>query len=113
MIDFNSEIEGALSGLDCEVVFRHPRRFSRLPVVSYYTLTENVAMRADNTELVQGGYAQVDIWAARPRECGDLAVEVNRLMENDGWLRQFSMDVKPEDDEVYHRTMRFAKAFTD
>ncbi len=110
MVDFNSEAEKILSELDCEVVFRHPKRFSRLPAVSFYTLTEKPAMRADNRELIQEGYLQIDIWADKPKTAGDTALTVNELMENAGWLRQFSADVKPEDDMVYHRSMRFAKS---
>lgn len=110
MVDFNAEAEKILSGLQCEVVFRHPKRFSKLPVVSYYTLTEKPAMRADNKELIQEGYLQVDIWADKPKTVGDIAVKVNELMEDAAWLRQFSADVKPENDTVYHRSMRFAKA---
>ena len=114
MIDFNAEAEKILSGLDCEVVFQYPHKFTKLPVVSYYTLTENVAMKADNKELIQEGYLQIDIWSGKPCDCGRLAVEINDLMENGGWARQFSMDLKREDnDRVYHRTMRFAKAFAN
>ena len=112
MIDFNAEAEKILSRLDCEVVFQYPQKFSKLPVVSYYTLTENVAMRADNEELIQEGYLQIDIWCDKPCDCGRLAVEINTLMENGGWTRQFSMDQKREQgDRIYHRTMRFAKIF--
>ena len=114
MIDFNAEAEKILSQLDCEVVFQYPQKFVNLPVVSYYTLTENVAMKADNTELIQEGYLQIDIWCGKPNDCGRLAVEINELMEDGGWARQFSMDQKREQgDRIYHRTMRFAKAFTN
>ena len=114
MIDFNAEAEEILSELDCEVVFQYPQKFANLPVVSYYTLTENVAMRADNRELIQEGYLQIDVWCDKPCDCGRLAVEINGLMENRGWTRQFSMDQKREgNDRIYHRTMRFAKAFTN
>ena len=114
MIDFNAEAEKILSQLDCEVVFQYPQKFSNLPVVSFYTLTENVAMKADNKELIQEGYLQIDIWCDKPCDCGKLAVEINDLMENSGWARQFSMDLKREQgDRIYHRTMRFAKAFTN
>ena len=71
-------------------------------------------MRADNAELIQEGYLQVDIWTDKPCEGGRLAVEINGLMEDGGWARQFSMDQKREKgDRIYHRSMRFAKAFTN
>ena len=114
MTDFNIETEKNLSELPCTVVFQYPESFTDVPCVSFYTLTENVAMRADNKELIQEGNVQIDIWAQKPSQCGELAITVNQLMENSGWLRQFSMDVKRESSEnIYHRTMRFAKTFTN
>ncbi len=113
MIDFNIEAQRLLSELPCRAVFRHPKSFSRLPAVSFYTLSEAPAMRADNKELVQEGYLQIDVWADKPSEVGSTAARVNEIMEKNGWLRQFSMDAKPETGGVYHRSMRFAKAVTE
>lgn len=110
MTDINIEAEKILSGLECEVVFRYPETFLKLPSVSYYTLNEHSVMTADNEELIQEGSVQVDIWAKKPSECGELALKINTLMTDNGWTRQFSRDLKKENN-IYHRTMRFDKSF--
>lgn len=111
MLDINIMAEKVLSALDCSVVFQYPEEFTSLPAVSYYTVTEKGGFYADNIECIQEGYIQTDIWAKNPSECGELSVRVNELMTNDGWHREFSMDIPRKDETVYHRTMRFKKYF--
>lgn len=112
MLDINKEARKSLSKLDCRVVYQYPETFSKLPVVSYYTLTECGGFYADNDESIQDGYVQIDIWSDIPAECGELSIRVNELMTNDGWTRSMSMDVPKNNEKVYHRTMRFHKYFT-
>ena len=112
MKDINAQAQKALEGLDCNVVFQYPDSFTRLPAVSYYTLTESGAFYCDNEECIQQGYVQVDVWARAPHQCGELSVKVNEVMERDGWTREMSMDVPKKDEKIYHRTMRFKKYFT-
>lgn len=111
MKDINTEAQKALKKLDCAVVYQYPDSFSRLPAVSYYTLTEKGAFYCDNEESVQEGHIQVDVWARVPKECGELSVKINDILECDGWTREMSMDVPKKDEKVYHRTMRFKKYF--
>ncbi len=112
MIDINTEAQRTLSELNCKVVYQYPEAFNRLPVISYYNLKEKGAFYADNSECIQNGYVQVDIWSAVPKECADISVRVNSVMEKDGWTREMSMDVPKRNEKVYHRTMRFQKYFT-
>lgn len=112
MLDINIEAEKSLSKLNCAVVYQYPEKFSALPVISYYNLTESGGFYADNSECVQDGYIQVDIWSDAPAECGRLSIEVNEVMERDGWTREMSMDVPKRDEKIYHRTMRFQKYFS-
>ncbi len=111
MLDINIEAEKTLKKLDCAVVYQHPEKFMELPVVSYYNLTECGGFYADNSECIQNGYVQVDIWSDIPSQCGSLSVRVNELMTGDGWTREMSMDVPKKNDRIYHRTMRFQKYF--
>ncbi|MCC8169724.1 MAG: hypothetical protein LIO59_05090 [Oscillospiraceae bacterium] len=112
MIDVNPELEKSLSDLDCTLVYQHPEGFNKLPVVSYYNLTESVSMSYDNEEQLQDGVVQLDIWAEVPDECGRIALEINGLLTADGWCRQFSMDIpKQSGERAYHRTMRYVKCF--
>ena len=112
MIDVNIEAEKTLSSLDCTLVYQYPEHFTNLPVISYYNVTECGAFFADNSECIQNGYVQVDIWSDVPKECGSLSIKVNDAMERDGWTREMSMDVPKKNDKIYHRTMRFQKYFT-
>ena len=69
-------------------------------------------LSADNDESIQDGHIQIDIWAEIPKECSDLAAEVNEVMTKDSWVREMSMDVPENDKKIYHKTMRFQKYFT-
>lgn len=111
MIDVNYEAEKTLAALDCTVVYQHPGEFTRLPAVSYYNITEHGAFYSDNTEDVQLGYIQADVWAKEPAECGNLAIKVNDAMTAEGWEREMSADVPEKDGKIYHKTMRFHKYF--
>ncbi len=112
MLDVNEELEKSLKALSCPLVFQHPDGFNKLPVVSYYNLTESVSFAYDNEEQIQDGVVQLDIWAAVPKKCGEIAAEINSLLTEDGWIRQFSMDIpKQSGERAYHRTMRYVKSF--
>lgn len=112
MIDVNIELEKSLENLSCPLTYQHPEGFNKLPVVSYYNLTEQASMACDNEELLQDGTVQLDIWAKLPSDCGKIAIEINALMTADGWVRQFSMDIPKQDGEkAYHKTMRYARIF--
>lgn len=111
MIDVNVEAEKSLSKLGCSVVYQYPESFSAMPVVSYYNLTECGAFYTDNSECIQNGYIQIDVWADTPHECGNLSIRINDVMNTDGWTREMSMDVPKNNDKIYHRTMRFQKYF--
>ena len=112
MIDINEEAKKALLPLDCKVVYQYPESFTGEKVVSYYNLAEKGAFYADNSDCIQNGYVQIDVWAKVPKECAELSIRINALMTNDGWTREMSMDVPKKDEKIYHRTMRFQKYFT-
>lgn len=111
MIDINKEAQKALSNLKYTVVYQYPADFNDLPVVSYYNLSETGGFYADNTECIQNGYVQIDIWSDTGAKCGEISIEVNEVMERDGWTRKMSMDVPKKNEKIYHRTMRFYKSF--
>lgn len=111
MIDINSEAKKVLDMTRYNVVYQHPEHFTKLPVVSYYNLSEKGAFYADNCECIQSGYIQADIWSKSPKECFDISININDAFTSDGWTREMSMDVPKGDDKVYHRTMRFKKDF--
>ena len=111
MIDINAEAQKSLlkSGLD--IVFQYPQSKETMPVVSFFTISEKGSFGADDEAWFQDGTIAVDIFAHSPAQCGELALRVNGCMENDGWRRDFSMDVADDADGVFHKTMRFTKSF--
>lgn len=110
MIDINEMAQRTLSQLDCSVVYYCPDKFTELPAVSFYTLSERPCFGYDNTETEHNGTIQLDIWTKSPEEGGALAIKVNEIMSTDGWCREFSMDL-PKSEGVYHKTMRYVKGF--
>ncbi len=112
MVDVNIEAEKSLKSVKCEKVYQYPKRFTKLPVISYYSISDKGAFYADNIECVQNGRIQIDIWSNVPSECGTLAIQVNDALESDAWTREMSMDVPADGEKIYHKTMRFQKYFT-
>ncbi len=110
MIDVNLEAEKSLIKTGFNIVFHHPKEKQALPCVSFYTLSEQGSFSSDNTETIQTGRIQVDVWTKKPQDSGEMATKINNIMINDGWVRELSMDV-PDDSEVYHKTFRFSKIF--
>ncbi len=110
MTDINSEAEKSLSGLSCALSYYYPSDFKTLPIVSFYTLTENNPFATDNAPDIQRGYISVDVWTDSAAGCGALSIEVNGKLEGDGWTREFSRDMPPESG-ISHKTMRFVKEF--
>lgn len=109
MIDVNAEVRKLLETVDgAKVTFYHPQQFNNLPVISYYELTTTTGMCFDNAEQAQSSSVEIDIWGKGGGECSRLAVKVDKAMQNDGWYRELSRDMPPENN-IYHKTMRFSK----
>lgn len=108
--DINSEAARTLSALPYRVVYNYPESFNRLPIVSFYNLSETDSFCADNAPVFQRGYIECDVWTKKAAEGGRISLDVIAAMEADGWAREFSRDITP-DGGVYHRTIRFVKDF--
>lgn len=109
MIDVNKVIRSILKGLTgVTITYYHPDSFNKMPVVSYYELTTKTGMCYDNAEQAQKSFVVVDIWGKSGAECARIAIETDKLMQKNGWYREFSADLPPEDN-IYHKNMRFYK----
>lgn len=109
MVDVNNEVKKILAAVDgVNLVYYHPDSFNSLPVISYYDLSTNTGLCYDNAEYSQSSNAAVDIWAKSGAQCSRIAVNVDEVMQNNGWKRELSRDMPPEDG-VYRKTMRFYK----
>lgn len=108
MINAVSIVKEILDGLDCEVIFYHPQDKYKPPVVSIYEMTTNTGFAFDNAEQAQLSYIAVDVWGNSFNECTEIAIQADSLMQAEGWKREFSRDLPPEDN-VYHKAMRYKK----
>lgn len=109
MVDVNKIVREILETLDgIKVTFFHPKAFNSLPIISYYELTTTTGLCYDNAEQAQCSNIQVDIWGTGGGECSRLAVRVDEVMQKNGWCRELSKDMPPENN-IYHKTMRFSK----
>lgn len=109
MVDVNKVTRGILERIDgVKITFYHPNEFNKLPIISYYELTTTTGMCFDNAEQAQKSNVQIDIWGKGGGECSRLAVEVDKEMQAEGWYREMSRDMPPENN-IYHKTMRFSK----
>lgn len=110
-MDVNAEAEKALQKCGYSVVFQYPQCFSKLPVVSFYTVREQGSVSFDNKEVYRDGTVAVDIWAKNPKTCCTAYGKVREAMLSDGWEEMFSSDVPRGSKDVYHRTAQFIKSF--
>ncbi|MDY3971656.1 MAG: hypothetical protein SOZ28_02965 [Clostridia bacterium] len=109
MVDVNKIVREILETIDgVTVTFYHPDKFNNLPVISYYELTTTTGMCFDNEEQAQSSGVEIDIWGKGGGECSRLAIKVDKAMQNDGWYRELSRDMPPENN-IFHKTMRFSK----
>lgn len=93
-----------------QVYYQYPEKFAVLPAVSYYDLITTESFRTDNSEQAQLSRVQIDIWSKNKTQPGEIAEKVNRIMQDNGWIRELGRDLpKGAENKVYHYTMRFAK----
>lgn len=93
-----------------QVYYQYPEKFAVLPAVSYYDLITTESFRTDNSEQAQLSRVQIDIWSKNKTQPGEIAEKVNRIMQDNGWIRELGRDLpKGAENHVYHYTMRFAK----
>ena len=110
MIDINQEAEKSLSKTDYRLAYRLPKEKAKFPCVTFFNITERPQMKYDNEEQIQRGWVQVDIWAEEASVCGEMLIEVNRVLTSDGWHREMSRDI-PDESGIFRKTTRYAKDF--
>ncbi|MGN0180515.1 MAG: hypothetical protein ACI4DY_13915 [Monoglobaceae bacterium] len=112
MVDINrtaNKILSPIKNAGASLCYQYPESFEKLPAVSFFNLLTAEEFRADNVEVSQLARLQIDIWAQKKTQPGELAIKINELMQADGWIRELDRDLPREENHVYHRTMRFAK----
>lgn len=110
MIDVNRIAESLLSQVGVPIFYNYPERFNETPVISFYNLSDTAGFHADCDEWAQVARVQVDIWADRAKDTGSIGIDVDRVMQAEGWTREYAADMpKQTDQQLFHRTLRFAK----
>lgn len=94
---------------DVEVSYFYPQNWSKLPAISYYEMDNSVASRADDEEYSSNIAVQIDIWAKTPSKCSNLAIQVNKKMEELGFIRTLAVDLFEQETKIYHKSNRFEK----
>lgn len=113
MTDANTDVRASLEKLSgIAVVYQHPKDFTELPAVSYYTLSERGDFAADNKRADKKSTVQLDFWGTYPKQCADFAAQAYTVLTNDGWYHEYEADVPNPDKTIYHRTARYSKTFT-
>ena len=95
MFDIGLELRDILKQIDgVSVCFAYPDNFNKLPAIAYYTLTT----------------VQIDIYADYPQTCFELSERVYKLLTDNEYYHEMTMDVpNPDDKSIKHKTMRFTK----
>lgn len=95
-----------------EVSFFYPQKWTdidKTPAISYYEMDNSMASKADDEEYSSNIAIQIDIWAKSSSLCSNLAIEVNKKMEDLGFERMLALDLYEQETKIYHKTMRFEK----
>jgi hypothetical protein len=110
MIDVNLVLNSELKELPYPSAFYYPSEKAKLPCISYYGLHDEKSFSSDNNGGFQESYVSVDVWAKTPAQCSKIAIEVEELLSQKGWVRENMRDIAPEGG-VYHKNMRFVRTF--
>lgn len=111
MFDIGLELRDILKQIDgVSVCFAYPDNFNKLPAIAYYTLTDKGSMSYDNTVVTNDTTVQIDIYADYPQTCFELSERVYKLLTDNEYYHDMTMDVpNPDDKSIKHKTMRFTK----
>ncbi|MDD4292166.1 MAG: hypothetical protein PHX51_08060 [Clostridia bacterium] len=115
MRDMAGDIKTALRAAQgsIPVYYAYPQKFTSLPVVSFYELSNSVGSAADDDELMSNISFSVDIWAKTPEETHRIGASVNSAMATLGFVRDGSYDLYEDAGAagIYHRNMNFSGKF--
>lgn len=110
MINLKPQILKKLKEIsEVEVSYFYPQDWSKLPAISYYEMDNSMASKADDEEYSSNIAIQIDIWAKSSSKCSELAIEVNKKMEDLDFERTLAVDLFEQETKIYHKTMRFEK----
>lgn len=111
MINLKPQILNKLKEIsNVEVSYFYPENWVKgKKLISYYELDNSEAERADDEEYSSNIAIQIDIWCDLPSECSNLAIKVNKKMQELDFRRTLALDLHEDGAIKHHKTMRFEK----
>ena len=110
MYDINLELRNILKQIDdVSVCFAYPDNFNKLPAIAYYANGQRLNVAYDNTVVTNDTTVQIDIYADYPQTCFELSERVYKLLTDNEYYHEMTMDVPNPDTSIKHKTMRFVK----
>lgn len=111
MINLKPQILKKLEEIsNIEVSYYYPEKWVKgINMVTYYELDNSEAQHADDEEYSSNIAFQVDVWCDTSSECSNLAIKVNQKMQELGFKRTMTHDLKEDGAMKHHKTMRFEK----
>lgn len=108
MVNIKPQIYELLKTIpNTEVTYFFPQNFTKLPVISYYELSNTTAVKSDGKEYSSEIHIQVDAWTKTSSATSELAVQIDNLMISKGFYREMSMDLYEQTTKIHHKTMRY------
>lgn len=106
MINIKPLILELLKQTGVDVTFIFPQNTTKLPLISYYELSNIVAVKTDGKEYSSEIHLQMDIWGRTPSEVSEIVLQVDDLMSQICFVREMAVDLY-ESEKVHRKSMRF------
>lgn len=97
-------------GTDARILDAYPDSFTTFPVLAYSEINSRNLEFFDNVALSDEVTFQVDLFHTASTTA--IAKLINSILEPLLFTRDFSQDVPNTDSKIYHRVMRYRRAFT-
>ncbi len=93
-----------------KIQYMYPNSFTSLPVITYQETNQRNAQFYDNMAWADESTIQIDVWANV--STSTLAKQVDAIMANLLFTRDFSSDVPEPDAKIFHRVMRYRRTLS-
>lgn len=107
MLNLKPVIYNLLKQTGIEVTYFYPQSNESLPLISYFEVSNVEIARVGFKEALTEFVYQIDVWAMKPSECSDIAIQIDELMRTNGFRRQFSTDMFEQDTNIHHKSLRY------
>jgi hypothetical protein len=107
MLNIKPQFLEILKSTGNEVTYFYPQDKTVLPLLSYFELSNIEKASYNNQELYSEVVYQVDIWCKQPSECSSIAINVDQLLRDSGFTREFSTDMFEQETKIYRKSLRY------